>query len=137
MDNVIPLKHPAEPFRNSLCRHCHMRQPLNWQPNCEAHAYVGEQFRATIVRIVECTRHEECDEGRPQELDVHAEVAFDPIGEEWLVSEIWATDDRGRVQTLSRDDESDALSALVAEAERARELDQMKRDRLPFVEEVL
>jgi hypothetical protein len=72
-----------------VCREC-TDEAMSWQPNCEAHRYVGEVLEAEIdVELPICTRHLTCSDGeRTETWRVTAEVASDPIEEEFLISEI-------------------------------------------------
>lgn len=138
MSNVIPLRHPKEPNYERMCRHCHMRRPLSWQPNCEEHAYVGEVYDALFETEVECARHEDCDcAPRIETQTARAEVAMDPIGEEWLIGGVMVITPGGRLRTPTRSEAGRAEEALIAAAERALELDRKKHDALPFVTETL
>jgi hypothetical protein len=115
---------------NRVCLKC-CAIALSWQPYCEHHRLVGETFDATIEVERECSRHEVCGCANvPEMWSVRAEVAENPVEEEWCVGEILAVDPRGDVRTLAREDIWSAEDALIAAAERATP---MRHSPIPYV----
>ncbi len=126
MNAITPLKHPAE--RRRSCRHCGSVHALAWQPNCEAHAYVGPVFDVPVE-----LHSDDGDREIIEHVTAKAIVTMDPIEQEWLIGPVKAKDSHGRPRTLDRNELLAAEDALMWAAQKAIDDESAKSAGLPFV----